>query len=65
MAKTSQIHRDLRRARLIEKYAERRKELREQLKDRAVSMDEKFEIQVALSRSRTSWMSSPLSCSAM
>ncbi len=50
MAKTSQIHRDKRRTRLIEKYAERRKELRERLNDRAVSMEEKFEIQVKFSK---------------
>ncbi len=50
MAKTSQVHRDQRRTRLIEKYAERRKELRERLKDPAVSMEEKFEIQVMFSK---------------
>ncbi len=45
MAKTSQIYRDLRRARLIERYAARRKELRDQLKDPAVPMEDKLDIQ--------------------
>lgn len=45
MAKTSQIYRDRRRKRLIDKYAERRAELRKKLKDRSVSMEEKLEVQ--------------------
>ncbi len=45
MAKTSQIYRDRRRKRLIDKYAERRAELRKRLKDRSVSMEEKLEVQ--------------------
>ncbi len=45
MAKKSQIHRDLKRKKLIEKYAERRAELRQKLNDRNVSMEEKFTIQ--------------------
>ena len=50
MAKTSQIYRDQRRARLIERYAERRKELRDQLKDTAVPMEEKLEIQAQFAK---------------
>ena len=50
MAKTSQIHRDRRRKLLIEKYAERRAELRAKLKDRSVSMEEKLEVQMAFSK---------------
>ena len=45
MAKKSQVQRDERRARLIEKYRERRAELRRQLKDRSVPMEDKLEIQ--------------------
>ena len=50
MAKTSQIYRDRRRARLIERYAERRKALRERLKDPNVSTEEKLEIQVKFAK---------------
>ena len=45
MAKKSQILRDRRRAKLIVKYAEKRKLLRERLNDPKVSIDEKLEIQ--------------------
>ena len=45
MAKASQINRDNRRKLLIAKYAERRAELREKLKDRNVSVEEKLEVQ--------------------
>jgi len=45
MAKTSQVHRDARRARLISKHAARRAELRKRLKDASVPMEEKLEIQ--------------------
>jgi len=50
MAKTSQVLRDQRRAKLIAKYAEKRAELRKKLKDRNVSMEEKFEIQAEFAR---------------
>jgi small subunit ribosomal protein S14 len=50
MAKTSQIVRDRRRKILIEKYAERRAELRQKLKDRNVSIDEKLEVQEAFAK---------------
>ena len=50
MAKTSQVLRDRRRARLIAKYAQKRAELRKKLKDRNVSAEEKFEIQAEFAR---------------
>ncbi len=45
MAKQSQVLRDLKRKRLIQKYAERRAVLRAKLNDRNVSMEEKLEAQ--------------------
>ena len=45
MAKLSQVLRDQRRKRLIEKYAERRSELRKKLKDQHLSVDEKLQVQ--------------------
>lgn len=45
MAKTSQVMRDQRRKALIEKYAQRRAELREKLKDRSFSMEQKLDLQ--------------------
>ncbi len=45
MAKRSQVLRDKRRKVLIEKYAERRAELRKRLNDREVSIEEKLQIQ--------------------
>jgi small subunit ribosomal protein S14 len=45
MAKRSQINRDRKRKRLIEKYAARRAELRKRLGDPEVSIEEKLEIQ--------------------
>ncbi len=45
MAKTSQVLRDQRREKLIKKFAEKRKALRERLNDPNVSVDEKLEIQ--------------------
>ena len=50
MAKTSQVLRDQRRAKLIKKYAERRAELRKRLKDPAVPTEEKFAIQEEFAR---------------
>jgi small subunit ribosomal protein S14 len=50
MAKTSQVLRDERRAKLIAKYAERRAELRARLKDPNVSTEEKFDIQAEFAR---------------
>jgi small subunit ribosomal protein S14 len=45
MAKTSQIERDKRRRKLVDKYAERRAELRAILRDPERSIDEKFAAQ--------------------
>ncbi|MEE9607855.1 MAG: 30S ribosomal protein S14 [Myxococcota bacterium] len=45
MAKLSQVLRDERRRVLIQKYAEKRALLREQLKNPAVSMEDKFAVQ--------------------
>ena len=50
MAKTSQVLRDQRRAKLIAKYAERRAELRARLKDPNVPTEEKFDIQAEFAR---------------
>jgi small subunit ribosomal protein S14 len=50
MAKTSQVLRDKRRAKLIAKYAERRAELRRKLKDPNVPTEEKFDIQAEFAR---------------
>lgn len=45
MAKKSQVLRDQRRRKLIDKYAEKRAELRGRLNDRDVSIEEKLQIQ--------------------
>ena len=45
MAKKSQVLRDLRRKKLIAKYAEKRAVLRAKLKDQNASIDEKLEAQ--------------------
>ncbi len=45
MAKISQVLRDERRKKLIKKYAERRAELRQKLKDQKLSVDEKLRVQ--------------------
>ena len=50
MAKLSQVLRDKRRQKLIDRYAERREELRKRLKDPDVSVDEKLQIQEAFAR---------------
>jgi small subunit ribosomal protein S14 len=50
MAKRSQVLRDQRREKLLQKYRERRAELRERLKDANVSMEEKFQIQVEFAK---------------
>ena len=50
MAKTSQVLRDQRRRKLIAKYAARRAELRERLKDPSISSEEKFEIQTEFAK---------------
>ena len=45
MAKTSQVNRDDKRRKLIQKYAAKRAELRKRLNDPEVSVEEKLEIQ--------------------
>lgn len=50
MAKQSQILRDLKRKKLIAKYAEKRAALRKRLNDPEVSIEEKLEIQVAFAK---------------
>ena len=45
MAKTSQVHRDRKRKKLIAKHAEKRAELRKKLKDPNASIEEKIEVQ--------------------
>ena len=50
MAKKSQVNRDLKRIKLIEKYAARRAELRAKLNDANVSIEEKLEVQQAFAK---------------
>ena len=50
MAKLSQVLRDQRRIRLIEKHAEKRAELRKRLKDPSVPMDEKIALQTEFAK---------------
>ena len=50
MAKKSQINRDLKRKKLIAKYAARRAELRAKLNDADVSIEEKLEVQEAFAK---------------
>jgi small subunit ribosomal protein S14 len=57
VAKTSQVHRDLKRERLIGKYQARRAELRKVLKDAAASLEDK---RAALARlEKLPWNSCP------
>ena len=50
MAKKSQVNRDRKRQALIKKYAEKRAELRRQLNDPEVSIEEKLEVQVQFAK---------------
>ena len=50
MAKTSQVLRDKRRKKLIEKHAAKRAALRKRLKDPNASMEEKHEVQEAFAK---------------
>jgi len=50
MAKTSQVHRDLRRKALIKKHADRRAELRSKLQDAHLSIEDKLAVQLAFSK---------------
>lgn len=48
MAKLSQVLRDQKRIHLIAKYAQKRAELRDKLKDPSIELEEKFAIQAQL-----------------
>ena len=50
MAKQSQVLRDRKRKRLIQKYAERRSELRRKLKDASLSTSDKVELQAEFAK---------------
>jgi small subunit ribosomal protein S14 len=50
MAKTSQVHRDGKRERLIRRYAKQRAELRKVLKDSETSLEDKVTAQAALEK---------------
>lgn len=50
MAKKSQINRDNKRNELVAKYAERRAELRKQLNDPNVSIEDKIKVQEAFAK---------------
>ena len=50
MAKTSQVHRDLRRKALILKHAGKRAELRQKLQDPSASVEDKLDAQLAFSK---------------
>ncbi len=50
MAKLSQVLRDQKRDKMINKYAERRAALREKLKDPELDIDEKLEVSAKLSK---------------
>ena len=50
MAKTSQIHRDLKRERLIQRYAARRAELKKIVRDPGTDLDEKRSAIAALEK---------------
>lgn len=50
MAKTSQVYRDRRRIRLIERHAAKRAELRKQLKDPEISIEDKMKIVAAMEK---------------
>lgn len=50
MAKLSQVLRDQKRDKMINKYAERRAALRERLKDPELDIDEKLEVSAKLSK---------------
>jgi small subunit ribosomal protein S14 len=50
MAKTSQVHRDLRRKALIQKHSEKRATLRRTLQDAGASIEDKLAAQLAFSK---------------
>ncbi len=48
MAKTSAVYRNLKRAKMAEKYANRRKKLKEIVMDKTLPMDERFQASLKL-----------------
>ena len=50
MAKLSQVLRDQNRDKLIAKYAQRRADLRDKLKDPSIDLEEKFQLQAKMSK---------------
>lgn len=50
MAKLSQVLRDQKRDRMIQKYAEKRAALRKKMKDQSISPEDKFEIMAQLAK---------------
>ena len=50
MAKTSAIQRNLKRIRLVKKFEKKRKELKKIIKDKKLSLDERFKAQLKLAK---------------
>ena len=50
MAKTSSIQRNLKRIRLVKKYSEKRKKLKKIIKNRNLSLTERFDAQLKLAK---------------
>lgn len=50
MAKVSMVERDKKRAGLVKKFAKKRAELKAQIKDKNISMEERFALQMELNK---------------
>jgi small subunit ribosomal protein S14 len=50
MAKTSMINREVKRARLVVKYAAKRAELKEKIKDMSLSEEERYDARIRLNK---------------
>ena len=50
MAKLSMINRELKRARMVTKYATRRTELKDKIKDMSISEEERYEARIKLNK---------------
>ncbi len=50
MAKVSMVQRDLKRTRIVKKYAEKRKELKAIIMNKSISLEERFEAQLQLNK---------------
>ena len=50
MAKVSMVERDKKRARLVKKHAKRRAELKAKIKDKNITMEERFALQMELNK---------------